>query len=170
MEPTKEETDYLLQKVVEDVSHRYRHALPFDTSPYCTTKPNMAYYKEGSGETSKLGKDVIHKGSVILSTKRAFEDFEQTAAMMSNINYDEDEIGAAIVNSIRTGNPVMAKSMVNDEDTEILLRATERLRQGVVNAVNTARLDHAAMDKELVFDGWCHGDMVLEHIEIREER
>jgi len=120
-------------------------------------------------EHSKRGQDVVHKGSVILTTKRAFEDFEQTAAMMSNVNYDEDEIGAAILNSMRTGQPVLAANMPNDEDAQILLRATEKLRQGVVNAVNTAQIDHSELDKTLVFDGWCCGDMVLEHIEIKED-
>ena len=160
---------HIHELIVDDISLRFRHALPFESSPYSTTKPEIPYYK-ASEEPSKFGQDVIHKGTVILSTKRAFEDFEQTAGMMENINYDEDEIGAAIINSLRTGEPVIAKGAMEDEDTQILLRATERLRQGVVNAVNLARLDHNEMDKTLVFDGWCCGDMVLEHIEIREDR
>lgn len=210
MEPSKEAVKELVKLAVDDINHRFRHALPYESSPYHTPPPEIPYHRPASSdaepgvitreaalasmdanpekhaavtaifvdaitdmvhkEQSKRGQDVVHKGTVILSTKRAFEDFEQTAAMMSNINYDEDEIGAAIVNSVRTGEPVLAANMANDEDAQILLRATEKLRQGVVNAVNTAKLDHSEMDKTLVFDGWCCGDMVLEHIEIREDR
>lgn len=108
--------------------------------------------------------DYIKK--IALPTVGAIEEFQRTTSMMSNVDFDLDEIGGNVVNSLINGSdPTYTLAGKTKRDTEILNRAISRLRDDLGSVIDTYQIPLRNDAGFYIFDHWAHKDLVLGFLE-----
>lgn len=107
--------------------------------------------------------DVV--GRIILDTRRAVAAFKRNASMMDNVDYDLDEIGGTIINSIINGTRIPVIGRPGERDTTIINRATEELAEAIRDKIQLYRIPLRNEYGFYIFDHWKGDDMVIGFLE-----